>query len=344
VRGLKKWRLCSFIVLIAIILAFSGCSSSINKNVINKTGSPLIGSKNEEYYMVTFLSGIEYWKGCTKGFTEAGELYGVKTIHTGGIQYDVNQEITALEQIIAKKPAGIAVSCMNPEAFKIPINKAIEEGIPVVTFDADSPESKRYSFIGTGNEYAGTVAARALSEQIGKFGGEVVIITLPAQQNHDERVAGFKHAIETTYKNLKIVQIGNGKGDEVETAKLLSGILQSHPRIKGVFCTDATSGVGAATAVKEADKVGKVEIVSFDTDRGTLDAIKSGVISASIAQGTYVMGYQAMNFLFQLKHGLINPVKDWSKKGISPLPVFVDTGASIVTKENVEAYYQDDSK
>lgn len=67
---------------------------------------------------------------------------------------------------------------------------------------------------------------------------------------------------------------------------MLSGFLQAHPQIKGVFCTDATSGVGAATAVKKANQVGKVKIVSFDTDKGTLDAIKSGIISASIAQGT----------------------------------------------------------
>lgn len=51
-----------------------------------------------------------------------------------------------------------------------------------------------------------------------------------------------------------------------------------HPNIKGIFCTDALGGVGAATAIKEANKVGKVKIVSFDTDKETLDLIKQGVI------------------------------------------------------------------
>lgn len=336
----KKRAISLITILIIMIALFSSCSSS-KVNSSRDNTSLLIGEKNEEYYMVTFLSGIEYWKGCTKGFEEAGKLYGVKTIYTGGLQYDVNQEVTALEQVIAKRPAGIAVSCMNPEAFKIPINEAISEGIPVVTFDADSPLSKRYSFLGTGNEYAGEVAAKALAEQVGDNGGEVVIITLPAQQNHEERVEGFKAALKSKYKNLKLVQIGNGKGDQVETARVLAGFLQAHPKIKGVFCTDATSGVGAAAAVKEAGKAGIVKIVSFDTDKGTLDAIKTGVISASIAQGTYIMGYQAMNFLFQLKHDLINPVQNWKSKGVNPLPTFVDTGVSIVTSKNVDSYYHD---
>lgn len=334
---LKRLRL--YLIIISIIsIIFTGCSGN---NVTNndKANSSLIGNSDEEYYMVTFLSGMEYWKGCYKGFQDAGKLYGIKTIFTGGIQYDVNQEVTALEQIIAKKPAGIAISCMNPDALKAPIKKAMEVGIPVVTFDSDSPDSGRYSFLGTGNEYAGEVAAKALSEQLGTDGGEVVIITNPAQLNNEQRVEGFKNAIKEQYGNLKIVQIGNGNSDQTEAAKVLAGCLQTFPNIKGVFCTEATSGVGAAAAVKEANKVGKIKIVSFDTDKGTLDAIKSGVISASIAQGTYVMGFQSMNFLYQLKHELISPVNDWKSKDINPLPPFVDTGVNIITASNVKSFY-----
>lgn len=319
----------------------AGCSKQGLSSASNIPPSALTGNKGEEYYMITFLSGIEYWKGCYKGFEDAGNLYGVKTIYTGGTMYDVNQEVTTLEQIIAKKPAGIAITCINPDALEAPINKAVNLGIPVVTFDADSPKSGRYSFLGTGNEYAGTIAAQALAEQIGPEGGDVGIITLPSQQNHEERVAGFKKTLETRYSNIKVVQIGNCKGDQTESAKLVSGLLQAHPNIKGIFCSEATAGVGAAAAVKEANKIGQVKIVSFDTDRGTLDAIKSGIISASIAQGTYIMGYQSMNFLFQIKHDLINPVKAWKEKGIKPLPTFVDTGVNIITKKNVDSFYSE---
>ncbi|MBV7272009.1 substrate-binding domain-containing protein [Clostridiaceae bacterium UIB06] len=336
---LKAKKTFSLIIMVTLAscLVLAGCSR--NNDAANKNNkSPLVGEKNEEYYMVTFHSGIEYWKGCYKGFEDAGNLYGIKTIYTGGLQYDINQEVTALEQVIAKKPAGIAVTCINPNALDAPIKKAIEAGIPVVTFDADSPRSGRYSFLATNNEYAGEVAAKTLNDQVGSAGGEVVIITFPTQQNHEERVAGFKKALETKYKNLKLVEVANAQGDQTEIAKMLGGILQIHPNIKGVFCTEATSGVAAAAAIKEANKIGQVKIVSFDTDKGTLDAIKSGVISASIAQGTYIMGYQSMNFLYEIKHGLIKST-DGSSKSSGPLPSFVDTGVSVVTKDNVDLFY-----
>ncbi|MGE5613022.1 MAG: substrate-binding domain-containing protein [Bacillota bacterium] len=337
---LKRTSAVMLAVICMLVSGLPGCVAQKEPGTGSSSASPLIGDENEEYYMVTFLSGMEYWKDCYRGFEDAGKLYGVKTVYTGATQYDVNQEVTALEQVIAKRPAGIAVTCINPDAFVAPIKKAIGMGIPVVTFDADSPNSGRYSFLATGNEYAGEVAAQALAEQIGQEGGDVVMITLPAQLNHEQRAAGFKKALETKYTNLKLVGVGNGKSDQTEAAKVLAGLLQANPDLKGVFCTDATSGVGAAAAVREAGKIGQVKIVSFDTEKGTLDAIKSGIISASIVQGTYIMGYQSMNFLYHLKHNLINPIDGWKEKGIAALPPYVDTGVSIVTKENVEAFYK----
>ncbi|HBF37530.1 MAG TPA: LacI family transcriptional regulator, partial [Firmicutes bacterium] len=84
---------------------------------------------------------------------------------------------------------------------------------------------------------------------------------------------------------------------------------------------------------------GKVKMVSFDTDKGTLDLIKGGVVSASIAQGTWNMGYWSQMFLYNTTHNLVKPVAGWKSKGINPLPGIVDTGTNAVTKANVDAFY-----
>ena len=301
------------------------------------TGAAFGADPGEEYYMVTFLSGIEYWKGCYKGFEAAGELYGVETVYAGAAEYDVNQAVTVFEQIIANNPAGIAVTCINPDAYKEPIKKAMDAGIPVVTFDADSPNSGRYSFLATGNKSAGAMAATYLAEALGGK-GDVALVTLPGQLNHEERTAGFKETIEANYPDMKVVQVGNGGGEQTSAAQAASSILQANPSVVGLFCTDATSGVGAVAAVAETNRT-DVKIISFDTDKGTLDAIKEGKIEASIAQGTWNMGFWAFQMIFQLNHGLINPTDGWADKGINPLPPYVDTGVNVVTKDNVDAFY-----
>jgi ribose transport system substrate-binding protein len=312
-----------------------GLSSAV---ICAATGNPLAGGAGEEYYMVTFASGIEYWRGCFAGMKDAAGLLGVKAIYTGAPQADVNQEVTVLEQVIAKKPAGIAVTCANPAGLKAPINKAIAAGIPVVTFDADSPSSNRYCYLGTSNFNAGGAAARYMGKLLGGK-GEVAVSTVIGQLNHEERKSGFMEVLTEEYPRIKVVAIGNDNNDQTKAATLVAGFLQANPKLKGIFCTDSLGGVGAGAALREANAVGKVRIISFDTDRGTLDLIKEGVISASIAQGTWNMGYWSLQYLYHVRHNLVKPVRGWKRKGINPLPGMVDTGTNIVTITNVDAFY-----
>ena len=169
---------------------------------------------DDVYYMVTFSSGIEYWKGCYNGFESAAAKYGAKTEYTGANTNDVNQEVTVLEQVIAKNPAGIAVTCVNPEGLKDPIQKAIDQGIPVVTFDSDSPDSGRYSFLATGNYAAGVEAATAIAELCGEQ-GEVGILQVPGLLNLEERANGFK-AVSYTH-------LVRAAALDLEARKLLTG-------------------------------------------------------------------------------------------------------------------------
>lgn len=320
------WLLCSALFLASVV-------------ALAAPKSPFLGDPGEEYYMVTFASGIEYWRDCFTGMKDAARLLGVKAIYTGAPQADVNQEVTVLEQIIAKKPAGIAVTCANPDGLKAPINKAIAAGIPVVTFDADSPSSDRYCYLGTSNFNAGATAARYMGKLLaGK--GEVAVTTVTGQLNHEERKAGFILTLAKEYPKMNVVAIGNDNNDQTKAATLVAGFLQANPKLRGIFCTDSLGGVGAGVALREANAVGKVKIVSFDTDKGTLDLIRKGVISASIVQGTWNMGYWSLQFLYNVKHNLFKPVKGWKNKGINPLPGAVDTGTNIVTIINVDAFYK----
>jgi ribose transport system substrate-binding protein len=322
----------SIVVVLGLLLVVASVSG------LAATKNAFAGNPKEEYYMVTFVSGIEYWKGCFKGMRDAAARLGVKAIYTGAPQADVNQEATVLEQVIAKKPAGIAITCANPDGLKAPINKAIAAGIPVVTFDADSPASDRYCYLGTSNDNAGATAARYLGKLL-NGSGEVAVSTVTGQLNHEQRKAGFVETLAAEYPNIKVVATGNDNNDQNQAATLIAGFIQGHPGLKGVFCTDALGGVGVATAIREAKQVGKIKIVSFDTDEGTLDLIKKGVISASIAQGTWNMGYWSLMFLYNTTHNLVKPVEGWKTKGINPLPGIVDTGTNVVTKANVDAFY-----
>lgn len=62
--------------------------------------------------------------------------------------------------------------------------KSIDQGTAVVTFAADSPLSKRISFITSDNKREGIYAADAIATKLGGK-GEYAVLENPGQDNHD---------------------------------------------------------------------------------------------------------------------------------------------------------------
>ena len=290
-----------------------------------------------EYYMVTFVSGIDFWKSCYVGFEDAGAEHGAITVYDGTPDYDINEAITVLEQVIAKKPAGIAVTCMNPDAYIEPINNAIKQGIPIVTFDSDAPDSERYSFLATENYDGGVAAAECLAEQMGGK-GEVAIVGTVGQLNLEQRAAGFRDTLAAKYPDISIVQEVDGQTQEEVAAQVTAALIQSNPNVGGIFASNANMGLGTATAIDESGKGGAIKLVSYDVDSSLLDNMEAGLIQGLIAQNSWNMGYWAFEFLWAANNKPLNPSPGWKENGESPLPAYVDTGVSVVTPENMQNY------
>jgi ribose transport system substrate-binding protein len=293
-----------------------------------------VAQEDQRYYMVTFASGIDYWKDCFRGMQDAAEFLGVSVEYTGSPENDITAEVRVFEEVASQNPAGILPTIANPDAFIEPINSAIDAGIPVVCFDADSPLSKRYSFVGTGNYYAGVVAARYLGPLVGE--GKVAISSVAAQLNHVQRRQGFIETLAAEFPGVTTSDdlIIDDQNNSTMAAEKMSALLIANPDIKGIFATDALGAVGVGQAVREAGLSGQIPIIGFDYDEGTLDLIDSGELGATLAQGTWQMGFWGTLMLYAVRNGLIKSVSDWQAAGISPLPPNVDTGVVVITAEN----------
>lgn len=295
------------------------------------TNSDAVG----EYYMITFMSGIDYWKGCFAGFERAAQAVGATAVYTGSSEADFAAEVDVLNQVIAKNPKGIALTCVDPDAFADPIQAAIDAGIPVVTFDSDSPNSNRYAYLGTGNEAAGAAAAKYMAEAIGGS-GEVGIVYFAGSQNQEERSRGFEKYMAANCPDITVIPKVHGGDDETQSSAAAAALITANPNIKGIFGANAWMGLGVGNAIEEAGKVGQIVGVAFDTDSGVLDYIESGTLSASVVQGTQQMGYWSFQFLWAINTDGV--VDDWATKGLSPVPGAVDTGVSMATKDNVNLF------
>jgi len=293
---------------------------------------------DELYIHVSCYGSLDYFYDHKVGTEIAAKILGVKSEYVGPAGYDMDAMITAFEQAIAKKPAGIIVFGADATLASV-IDKASDAGIPVVCVDGDVANSKRVAFVGTGHFNAGVMGGKKLVEMLdGK--GEVALMTVPGQSHLELRIAGYKSVLDE-YPDIKIVQIGDTQTDPTVAAQAAAAIIQKYPNLSAFACVEASGGQGCLTAVTEADKLGQIKIMSMDRGSDVLQAIKNGGVSATIVQQTALMPIYAMQILYNLNHYGVPITSDNAKAGLTGTPVNIDTGCVIVDKNNVDYFIRD---
>ena len=292
----------------------------------------------EKYYLVAANIQNGYWQTAAAGFGSGAHLLGVPWELAGPDTYDPKAEAEAFRDVVAKKPSGILVSAADPNVMKDPIDAAIAQGIPVITIDADAPASKRLTFIGTNNYQAGLMGGRLLAERLqGK--GNVVVYTMPGQTNLEERLQGYRNIL-SNHPGIKIVQIVDVKGDPRIAFDTTSQIIEGKSPPEAFVCLVSTPCEEVADVLDRKQISGKV-LIAMDTEQNTLNWIKKGAIAATIAQKPFTMASFGIAMLDAVHHySLPSLGVNWTQDTRSPLPMFVDTGATLIDKSNVDAFLQ----
>lgn len=308
------------------VLTLAGCAGSAHE-------------PSEKYILVADNTKISYWQTAAQGLAHAASEMKVKSEVQGPDGHDPQAEHDAFKRAVAEKPAGIMISAADPNILTPDINAALDQGIPVITIDADAENSKRLFFVGTDNYNAGTIGGKLAAKLLnGK--GNVVIFTLPGQSNLKDRLQGYQAAF-ADHTDIKIIQTVDINGNSDVAFDNAKKMLDSKTKVDAFICLEAVSCPAVADVVSRANMAGKITIIAMDTDPSTIDGINKGVISATIAQKPWTMAYYGAKLLGDLHLHPPQPLaNDWSKSVYSPVPTFVDTGAFVVDKSNVGSLSQ----
>ena len=295
-------------------------------------GSP--HEPTEKYILVADNTKIPYWQAALQGLTHATAEMKVKSEIQGPDGHDPQGEHDAFRRAAAEKPSGILVSATDASVLTPDINSALDQGIPVITIDSDAPESKRLFFVGTDNFNAGVIGGKMTAKLLNDK-GNVVIFTIANQNNLKERLQGYQAGF-ADHSDLKIMQVVDMNGNSDIAFDSAKKLLDSKAKVDAFVCLEALSCPAVADVVNRANMADKVKIIAMDTDPGTVDWIKKGVISATIAQKPWTMAYFGTKLLDDLHHHPPKPLaENWTQNIYSPIPRFVDTGTFVVNKDNV---------
>jgi ribose transport system substrate-binding protein len=295
-------------------------------------------STKEVYYLISANTALPYWQTAAAGFNKAAAQYKVTARVAGPEGYDPQAELAELHKAIAAKPAGILISVSDASVLQPEIDAAVAAGIPVITMDSDAAGSRRLYFIGTNNLEAGRLGGRRVIEKLGGK-GNVVFFTIPGQPNTEERLKGFKDAFAMR-PDIKIVDVVDIKGDVRDAFDKTQELIAQTgaKKIDAFICLESASGKMVSDAVKRTNASDRL-VMAWDVNPDTLEGIKAGTIDSTIAQKPFTMAYAGLKALDEVFHAPPKQLgKDYSADSFAPYPVFVDTGTSLVDKNNVDLY------
>lgn len=282
------------------------------------------GQIKPKIVLISHVFTNPYWQYVKLGAEEAAKQRNAVIEFEGPDNASVDEGIRFINMAYAAKVSGIITYIQDEDKYNSVINKVVEGGIPIVTVDSDAANSKRLAYVGTDNIAAGSKGAEEMISQIGTEGKVGIIMGGRNVKNQMERVKGFKDYISENSK-LTISDIESSDARLLEAELATEKILINNSDIKALFCTSSLDGEGAAKALNGLNLVGKVKIICFDDLPETLGRIKTGIITASIVQKPYMMGYRAVNIIMD------------SLEGKRDEGTFL-TDVVVVRKENLDKY------
>ena len=241
---------------------------------------------------------------------------------------------------------GIAISPIDPVNQVDLVNEAARH-TTVITQDSDAPGTNRLCYIGMDNYIAGRLCGQLVKEALPDGGKVVILVGRLEQDNARRRRQGVIDELldrppDSQRYDLPGSQPGNDRytivatlTDQYDRSKAKANAedtLSRHPDLAAMVGLFAYNAPLALEALKQAGRVGDVQIVAFDEADQTLQAIQDGHIYGTVVQDPYRYGYESIRVLSHLARG---------DRSVLPQGGFMDIPARQSRRDTVDAFWAD---
>ena len=235
------------------------------------------------------------------------------TLIVNGIrnESDLAQQVALVEQMMAQTVDAIVIAPADSRALVPVLAKARRQGIIVVNIDnkLDAATLKdagiAIPFVGPDNRAGAHTVAAALAKQL-KRGDKVVILEgIPTAFNAQQRRLGFEEAMKEAGIDVVAVQSAHWEQDEANT--ITAAMLREHPEVKAILASNDNMALGAASAIRQANKTGQVTVVGFDNIAAIQQLIKDGRVFATADQHGDRLAVFGIEYALKLLRGETQP-------------------------------------
>jgi ribose transport system substrate-binding protein len=282
-------------------------------------------SENERLLIGVVVKTLssEYWKYVQAGAVAAGKDLNVDVQVLGpNAETAIAEQIAMIEDSISKGVNAICVAPNQSDTVVPILQRAVQNGIPVLFIDTDADMAEKTTFLGTGHE----VAARQGADYIGKILGSgkkaVIIGAAMGNATGEARIRGYTAGL--TAAGIEVLDVQAADADADKAMNVMENFLQRYNQIDVVMCANDAMAIGAMRAIEQSGRNG-IKVLGYDGISVALDAILAGEMECTIAQQPYNIGYMGVEAAVRAAKG-------------ETVEKRIDTGAALITKDNVQEY------
>ena len=276
-------------VVLALLVALEACNNSANQT---SNSAQNAASTRLRIAMITHQApGDSFWDIIRRGAEAAAAKDNVQLIYSN--DQSANGQAVLIQNAIDQHVDGIAVTLPTPDALAREIAKAQSAGIPLVALNAGFDAWKRLGIpMYFGQDEA--LAGRAAGQRLASEGAHHVLCVIQSQGQVqlEARCVGVQQGLRGAHSEKIYV---NG-ADMPSVRSTITAKLQQDRSIDYVVALGAPIALTIVQAVKTANSNAKV--VTFDTNRQLVGAVKDGSVLWAIDQQPFVQGYEAVDALW----------------------------------------------
>jgi simple sugar transport system substrate-binding protein len=277
------------------------------------------------YYVVTHGGpGDPWWGGVfNNGIEAAQEYYQNTEVHwLGPAKYDVQKQVDMLNTAISEDPDGIVLTVPNANAFREPISRIHEEGIPLITINVVQGDYQYLTYVGQQEYEVGYACGERMLQEMGNdLQNAVVLIHQVGHAGLEARAQGFTDA--TADANVQVEKLA-GKTNQSENYQALEAYLTKNPDTDAIFTLGPVGAHPTLKLLNDREWNDEYALASTDTSTQMLNAIEDGRMMFASGQQAWLQGFLPIGFLnLYNMYGLIPQGE-------------VLTGPSFITQDNVD--------
>lgn len=327
---------------LAIVIGLVGCSTQGQTDPGNTSDE----SATKSFFVNPKSIGPAYWSAAEKGVEQASEDLDVNVTFNAPSTTNSAEQINMIQDMLTRQIDGMGIAPNDPEAVGSIFDTALDQGVEVVTWDSDAPDTNRMYYLAAATDAElGTQFAEMIAEQIGGEGKIAFMVASLSAQNQTAKVEAAEKYLKENHPNIEVVTTVSSSDDQQKAYENAQNVISSYPDLKGLVGFAGAEAPAAAQAVQKAVKDGDIDegqiaITGFAVPSLVAEYLEGGTIDELVTWDPTKLGYATVYTLNKLANDE-EIGEEMEIPSVGTVTVYgsnILIGTEVITKDNVSDF------